>query len=280
MRPSTLTRSAIALASLALGSTVLAAAPATAATPSGITRDLVLTAANEMHQAYPPNSPGLKAIVAIFNRGCNVDFDNGEFVIPDSVQAIPMTAGSSADGLIAFATIYNAFESSARDCRVGVVAATSPDRNLSGTATLTVTINGVPSTTTTPLSGDVTATMPISAAPGNFSGLPAFSASGSAVKTTAVKTTTKVKDKKTKAEKKKAKKTYTQRLKAAKKSYQKALKKAGSSKSKKSAAKRTYSAKRSSAKTTYRYAIANYKIVTRTTQQTDSSPFAISLLLF
>lgn len=283
MRTSVLSRSIVAAAALAAGSTALAAVPATAATPSGITRDMVVTAANGIRASYSstddPSAATITAVRAIVNRACAVDADAGEFVDKNSLIGVPGQAGGSADGLAAGAQIINVLTDTARSCIVGVVTSTTPGYDLSGSATISVTVTpgNTPRTVTTALSGDVATTTPILTGSGEFGNTVTFSASGAASRTTSVPAKT-VKDTKSKAEKKAAKKKYEKRLKAAKKAYAKALDKAGSSKTKKATAKTTYSAARRTAKAKYRYATADYRIVKKATKTTDARPFNLALL--
>jgi hypothetical protein len=295
MSPSILTRSVVAVASLALGSVALAANPATAAgakaatTPAGVTRDMVLSAAAGFRGEGDPLS-AYKAMFAMVNRACSVDTDSGERIDVDEADApdvIPASTRSNADAVVILADIESLFSGTKRQCIVLAVAATEPGFTLTGNSTLTVETQPAgdgpilmkaaagPATLVTPLSGDVsTTTFKVPAGEEAADGT--FSVNGSSVKITTVTTSKKVPDKKTKAEKKKAKKTYAKRLKAAKAKYEKALDRAGSSKTKKAAAKKAYSKRKSSAKAKYKYAIANYRIVRKTTSTTDSRPFTLT----
>jgi hypothetical protein len=280
MRTSVLSRSVVAAIALAVGSAALTVAPATAATPSGITRETVIAAASGMRAAYSsaddPSPSTVAAIRTIINRSCNVDFDGGEAVV--DVDGIPLPAGSSADGLAAYGIVYDFDTGQARECVVGVVAASEPGFTLSGFATLGSRVEPAdqPISSTVRLSGDVTATPPLLATPPNgFSQEPTLTTTGTATKVIAVPAKT-VKDKKSKAEKKAAKKKYESRLKSAKKTYATAWKKAGNSKIKKAAAKKKYAQARSSAKAKYTYAIANYKIVKPASTTSERRPFTLS----
>ncbi|KAA1380438.1 hypothetical protein [Aeromicrobium fastidiosum] len=280
MRPSALTRSAIAVATLSLGSLALAAVPAQADTPSGISRDMVLTAAAGV-RATPPGtgtvlfgdakgygSAANRALKAMVNRVCVTDPDGPELSLGFIAGAA--APGGSTDGVVVSAYILNIEASSSsgseagRVCSFGVLAPVGLRSVLTGTAALT----GAPAVA---VSGDVFATPASNIAFGPSSpepstGTPTFTASGNAIQSNVVK----VKDKKTTSQKKAAKVKYDKRLKAAKKAYKKALDKAGSSKSK--AAKAAWTAKKKAAKAAYRYAIAGYKLVT----QKVNSPFSIS----
>jgi len=276
MRTSLLSRSVIAVATLGIGSVALAAVPASAATASGITRDQVLAAAAGVRSEpvsvegqYSPSTD--RALRVLANRACSIDRDGTQLIIGFLADATD--AGASADGVVVTAVIADLAGQSEgyKGCSFGALATTDGAFTLSGSATLG-------SAAPVALSGDAFATAPVifnAEGEGAFAP-PAFTASGSATRSFDVTTSTKVKDKKTKSEKKAAKTTYAKRLAAAKKSYQKALDKAGKSKSKKAKAKKAYSAKRATARAAYKYAIAGYKIVKKTTQQTETRPFTVS----
>lgn len=267
MRTSILSRSVIAVATLGIGSVALAATPATAATSSGVTRDMVLTAANGLRIAEPTEEQATStsaAVREIFRKGCGVPAGTEEFIVG---QAEPTQAGDDADGVLLSGFIY---ATPMRPCAIAVVATTDPAFQLSGTVNLSTQMPSA-SVLTEPLSGDVYATTPTTTAFGLT-----LTASGNATKTVTVSGTKKVADKKSKAQKKAAKSKYDKRIKAAKKKYAKALDKAGRSKSKKVAAKKAYSAAHASAKAKYRSAIAGYRIVKTTVSKTENRPFSIS----
>jgi len=279
MRTSVLSRSVIAVATLAIGSVALAAVPATAATPSGITRDQVLSlaAAARAEAASDVLSPAAAdTAFDILQRECGLTA--GQSVSEEFGILLEAVAPSSAvDGFYLEGTIESS-GAPVRECVVGAVAPLAPGFALSGTSTLSVS-TGIPALDPAPkqstLSGDVT----VSTIPdvNGYSPVSEFSYSttGATSKTTTTQTSTQVQVPKTAAQKKAAKKTYDKRLKAAKKAYQKALKKAGSSKSKKSKAKKTYAAKKASAKKAYRSAIAaGSRTVTSSTTVNDVRPFS------
>lgn len=272
MRTSILSRAVVAVAALGIGSAALAAVPATAATPSGITRDEVLTAANGLRIADPTDeqqSITSAAVRDIFKKGCGIPADSNDFTMYFSE---PTEAGDDADGVLLSGYVY---VDPMRACSIGVVATTDPAFQLSGVVTLSTQPSGEDAPATTvrseALTGDVFATTPVE----DLFGL-SMTATGSSTKTTSAPGTKKIADKKSKAEKKAAKSKYEKRLKAAKKKYVKALDKAGNSKSKKSAAKKAYSKSRASAKAKYQYAIAGYKIVKTTVSTTENRPFSIT----
>jgi hypothetical protein len=285
MRTSILSRSVIAVASLAIGSVALAATPATAATPSGVTRDMVLTAANGVRTAEAnganPSVATTRALRAVVTRGCDFSAADGESLDGESDVDVT-TAGDDADGLLVSTYISSDF-GSGRYCTIAAFAAADASFQLSGTATLTGveytlendnwTPSDVKTLQTSALSGDVFVTAPLDSR--NVE-VRSASASGNATKTTTVKTSRKVLDKKTRSEKKAANAKYDQRVKAAKKSYAKALDKAGNSKTKKAAAKKAYSAKKKSYKAKLKYATAKYKIVKGTKKVTETRSFSIT----
>jgi hypothetical protein len=284
MRPSFLSRSVVAVASLAVGSVALAATPATAATPSGVTRDQVLAAAASVRSM--PSDADYEAVtepllLAIARPSCSITADERAFFDAD-----PTEAGQGADGLLIKAYIETAQRENRtyRQCVVAAVASTNPAMTLSGTLTLNGSTresflsdsNTVLPPARSALSGDVFVSPPITVTGDVYVDETSFTATGNGTRDVSVTTTVKVTDKKTKNEKRKAKKAYLKKLKSAKKSYVKALKKAGKSKSKKAAAKKAYARKRVSAKSTYKVATAGYKLVKKTTTRPDNVPFNLS----
>ena len=303
MRKTILSRSVVAVATLAIGSVALAATPATAATASGITRDQILTAVNGVRTAEAAaeasdSSPRYsvataRALRAIVLKGCDIDVANDEGYESFNVEL--MNGGDDAEGLVVNTYAYRPF-SGGQPCTIAAVATADASFQLSGAVTFSAdrvtTEPGAteddPSTTTTTrvtvlnqaLSGDAFVTAPFDGSTlvsnENTSYTNGVAAAvGNATKTTVTKTSVKVKDKKTKSEKAKAKAKYTKKIKSVKKSYAKALDKAGSSKSKKAAAKKVYKAKRAAAKAAYKYAIAGFKLVKKSTSNTENRPFSI-----
>jgi hypothetical protein len=276
MRSSLLTRSVVAVASLAIGSVALAAVPATAATPSGTTREQVLAlaaAARADALVEGPTGATQAAARAILAQECDLTATQ-EIFAPFDVQIVPVETGAAVDG-VAISGVVSSSGSPTGNCVVGIVTPVAPRSTLSGTGNLTLgAVFGPATTAQATLSGDVGVV--INPNPGNtpVNGF-TFTAGGTSTQTTQVTTTVKVKDTKSKAEKKAAKKKYDKRVKAAKKSYKKALAKAKSSKSKKAAAKKSYKAKLASARKSYKKAIAGFKLVKRTTTQTQSTPFSV-----
>jgi hypothetical protein len=277
MRTSVLSRSVIAVASLAIASVALAATPATAATPTGITRDMVLTAASGSRipedQSYSPATNA--ALTAMAVAQCKPAA--GESVI--GASGTPVASPGSADGVLVFAAIDTGkvdeeFTPIWRYCEFGAVAAVDSTFALSGSSSIVGSIDDAPITFAAPLSGDVAATQPIGGEE-TYSLDTTFSAAGATVKTTTTQVDKKVADKKTKSQKKAAKKTYQKRLKAAKKSYTKALDKAGRNKSKKAVAKKAYAKKRAAVKAAYKKATSPFKIVRTVVTNVDNRPFNV-----
>jgi hypothetical protein len=277
MKKSVLSRSMTAVAAIAVGSVALAAVPASAATPSGITREQVLTAAAGVRSGPLPSGNPVttnygpaanRALKAMANRACGIDPDGNSFAVTSIAAAT--ASGGSAEGVVVTAMVFSLDPTDPgaggpqRLCTFAALAATAERSVLSGTATVA---GGSP----VALSGDAFVTPAVFSAPSGNTPVTAqtsFTASGNATQSNVVK----VKDKKSKKEKRAAKAKYDKRLKAAKKSYKKALDKAGSSKSKKAVAKKAWSAKKKAAKAKYKYAVAGYKLVTRKT----ATPFNVS----
>ena len=281
MRSSLLTRSVVAVASLAIGSVALAATPATAATPSGTTRDQVLQLAASARAGGNEISEATSiAAAAILNRECG--YAAGRIVNPGNVTDVsPFGVDAIVDGVYLSGTVRDGDgqDTNVGECSIALVAPRSAGAVLSGQGNLTVAESSLNSTKTaqSTLSGDVGVTALPSAtdtyAPSGFS----YSANGTSTTTITSTTTETVKTSKTTAEKKAAKKTYKKRLASAKKAYKKAIAKAGKSKAKKAAAKKKYKAKKAAAKKAYLKAIApRVTTITKTTSTPSSSTFAVS----
>jgi hypothetical protein len=247
MRSSILSRSVVAVASLAIGSVALAAVPATAATPSGITREAVLSLASAARADNgEPSLATRTAAAAMLNRECGVASD--QVLDASTVREVsPVNANAPVDGVYITASVTSQ-GTPVRECAIGVVAPVVAGSSLSGTATLSTSSFGSTQTTTatpTALSGDVSVITLKQAT--LFSVSFTYKAEGASTKTTSTTTSVKVKDTKTKAQKKAAKKKYVKRLKAAKKTFKKAERKADS-KAQKVKAKKAYKARRAAAK--------------------------------
>lgn len=279
MRPSLLSRSVIAVASIAVGSAAFAAMPAQAATSNGITGEQVRAAATAYRAPFssqPQYEAAQRLVRSLAIRACTLDTDGGEYVA--YVNAAAAQPAGGVDGVIVSTYIRDADSSVNRFCNFAALATSSASTTLSGTATLTGTSpysSGAPATKvfgSSALTGDVFVTPAVDVPD---YGRIQVDATGSATTVTRSTVVTKVKDVKTKAEKKKAKATYANRLKAAKKSFSKKLAKADS-KSEKVAAKRAYRLKRASAKAKYKTAIANYRLVKQTRSTSSAAPFTVT----
>lgn len=278
MRTSILSRSVIAVATLAVGSAVFAAVPATAATYNGITRTEVLAATNEARAAFmSEGDPTTPAVTALAAKACGVPAAQVRFALPSPVQTPDSVDGLSVSAFLQVAPTdqENSFD---RSCTFSAIAALGAKTTLAGEAVvITDSFNSEATTTTETyaLSGDVFAS-PAVLSSDSFNGT-TIAASGIATGAPSAAVLTKVKkfDKKSKADKRAAKKAYSKRLKAIKKVYKKALKKAGSSQSKKAMAKNTYKARRSSAKQAYRYAIADFKFVNTRSRKANGVRFSV-----
>lgn len=291
MRKTILSRSVVAVATLAIGSVALAATPATAASALGVTQEQVLTAVNGVRTANASSADFSKstqrALFAIASKACDVDGSLGEYLYVRN--AVPTTAGDDADGLLITAELYGSTNSDDQACTFAAFASTAASFQLSGTATITaqttVFDEALDEYVTSPykqvsnLTGDAFTTPAIITDENTNNGQPydvVAAAAGNATKNSTVVTSTKVKDKKSTKEKKAAKAKYTKRLAQAKKNYAKALDKAGSSKNKKAAAKRVYAKARALAKAKYAYATAGFKIVKKTSTVSDVRAFNIT----
>ena len=279
MRRSTLSRVVVAVAALAVGATAPAAVPASAATPSGITRGQVLTAAGGVRTADDDYSPATKAaLLSMITAQCGV---TGAETI-ESFFGTATQAGGPTDGLLVHGTIGTA--TTTRWCEFGAVATVDPSSSLSGTSAVAGTMidtrvpgdAGTQQTHAASLSGDVTATAPIHQTHALLSDGTTFTASGNVARTTTTRTTVKVAVPRTTSQLKAAKRTYEKRLKAAKKTYRKALAKAGSSTSKKRAATKTWKTRKAAAKARYRSDVAGFSLVDRFTSATEDRPFSLS----
>jgi hypothetical protein len=277
MRSSLLTRSVVAVASLAIGSVALGAVPATAAAPAGVTRAQVLEIAQSLRgpggELTETADVALKSIVA---AACNTTIASVA-----NLQASPTAAGDDADGFVVKAALFA--DSTIRYCDFGAVAVVDPAFALSGTSSITAQMTNTPApgsgtaeTQTGTLSDQVALTPLVNGTSSTFSIATSFTAVGNATKSSTVTKTVKVKDKKSAKEKKAAKKKFSKRLAQAKKNYAKALDKAGSSKNKKAAAKRVYAKARALAKAKYAYDTAGFKNVKRTTTVVENRPFSVS----
>lgn len=285
MRTSLLSRSVIAVASLAIGSVALAATPATATPAEVVTRDLVLAVAQQEPSSTSNPSDELARLVSLtcgFQNGSGDDHFH-------TVNAKPFVT-DNVDGVLVSADLHEpsaADDTTDRQCNFAAVITTDASFTLSGNAVITVT-GGEPlgrmaepltETGTTPLSGNLVVTAPINV--DNYFNISTASlaATGNAIGSTNVTTTENVKVLKprTKAGEKAAKAKYAKRLADAKKWYAKALDKAGNSKRKQAAVKKSYAAKKAAYKAAYEKRYSMIQTVTKTTAQTVTRPFDVSV---
>ena len=275
----------IAVASLAIGSAALVAAPATAATSTGITRDMVLTAATALRADSSTVTPEAQAALdALASRSCTAPTIGAAQTFGQAVQTPDGVDGLAVTRVV---TSPGGSDPSPSTCSFVALAPIGANTTFTGDALVNTTyIFGTPSSddpaagaTVYPLSGDVFVS-------------PAFAASVPAivsVRSTGlltgpgskrVLTTTKVADKKSKAVKRYAKKKYVSRLKAAKKAYATALKKAGTNQAKKDQARMAYASRKASVTSLYKYQVANYKLVKIRSSQADARRFSVTASIF
>ena len=270
MHTSILTRSVISLASLAIASVALAAAPATAA-PAGVTRDLVLTAAENAQ-----NSPISDEARTLLEIVCGVtDTDGLDY------STRPVEQRNAADGLLVRAVVNG------KTCTFAAFAATEGFTTLTGNATLTgirypaddqrLIIQEPTTIQTSALSGDVFVTTPVDDSD-YYEDSVNVTAEGNAITTTSTTSVSnRVVTPKTSQQKVAARKVYDRRIASAKKAYKKAVVKAGSSSSKKAAAKTTYRAKKAAALATYRASKAGTLTIVVTSKPTTvATPFTLT----
>lgn len=287
MRTSVFSRSVIAVASLAIGSVALAAAPASATPPPVITRDLVLAIAQAPSESEISDDERLLVELACDFEANTDDVEGSDHF--HSVYSTPFVT-DNADGVLVTAHLH---EQSAGDdtvdrwCTFAALVTTDEAFTLTGNALITLTggeelrraSDPVVATTTSALSGNLFVTEPVNV--DNSFGVTSASltAAGNATRSIQVPTTEQVTYAKTRtaAGEKAAKAKYDKRLKAAKKWYAKALKKAGDSKKKKAAVKKAYAAKKAAYKRAYEKVYYGVKTVTKTTTQTEKRPFNVTV---
>lgn len=267
MRLSLLSRLTGAVVAAAVGSAVLTSAPATAATPQGVTKETAMRAINGFRASSTGGSwndlfEGTQATYEILNRSC--DLEPGE-VIGD-LDAMPATARRNVDVMVAEGYVVDADEDFVRTCVVGVAVATFAGASMTGSSSLLVDVRSdatgetaraaMPGT----LSGDVTVTGPLSVDASHTVEQAMLSATGHNLTSSTGRIVTY--QPKTAAQKKKAKKAYSATMAGARKTLKQALKKAGKNKRKAKAAKRVFFAKQRKARTVYHVAKSKTMIVT------------------
>lgn len=287
MRTSFFTRSAVVIATLAVGSVALAATPATATSPEVVTRDLVLAVAQQTpsYQTISDEAVRLAELTCKFEQSAPGADSNGDYF--HYVRTAPIRT-ANVTGVLVSAELYEPSTEDGttdRQCTFAALASTDAAFTLSGNAVVTTlgsnelrrSDDSGDLTATTPLSGNLTVTEPINADEYSLR-TASLAATGLVSGPVNVTTTEYVKTLKprTAAGGKAAKAKYTKRLAEAKKWYAKALKKAGGSKSKKAAAKKSYASKKAAYKKAYEKRYATVVPVTKSTVQTGSRPFDVS----
>lgn len=295
MRTSILSRSTVAAAALAIGSITLAAAPATADTPSGIDRASivsVLDAARDNQSNGNYTEADQAALDKLTEKACG--YTTTDALYPHGAYFNFFKRNSGADGAIVSVELHENVEGGGythRWCTFGVVVTVDKDAKLSGQATLTLTPRpadtegpvfeaaAADDSTTGQLTGNAFVSADITRSDSdyynNYSAID-FTAAGAATTSKSATDQRKIWDHKSKVEKKAAKVKYDKRIAKAKKAYAKALDQAGSNSAKKAAAKKAYLAKRAETKTKYDYAVWNYRYVTNTKTVTQSTPFNLT----
>jgi hypothetical protein len=274
MRSSLLTRSAVAVASLAIGSVALAAAPASADTASGTTRQTVLSIAEQARHGDPYNDDS----IALVKKVCAI----GELGL--DFQLVPAQAPNGVDGFLVEAYVDS---SPSRSCTFAAFAAERPVSSMSGTATITVSqpplqeSDQLSRAAAAPshdfaLSSDVYVTAPVDDIGFGDSGV--ATASGNVTSTEAATTTrSRVVTPKSTQHKRAAYKAYNRTLDKAQAKLTKALKKANGSSTKKAAARKAYAARKKAALAKRHAALDGTKTtVVRTVPQTSTKAFTFT----
>lgn len=280
MHTSVFARSAVAVASLAIGSVVLGVAPATAATSSGITREEVLSvaASDDFGNRYGP------ATQSFVEKVCGFDDETGRDI--EFNRATPVDGDSGVDGFLIQAYVEGDDQTPSRSCTFAAFAVTEPASTMSGTVNITLE-DQIDSTELRaadatpnhdyPLSGDVYVTAPVDDI--GYGDPAVASASGDVLKTEAATTTSsRVVTPKSTRVKAAALKTYHRTIDKAKTKLSKSLKKAGDSSSKRAAARKTYAASKKAAKAKLHIAWLGDKKTVVTTEATKVSrtPFTLT----
>lgn len=303
MRTSIVTRSVIAVASLAISSAALAITPATAtttpSTASSITRDMVLThAAHLRHMDETGGSPTFaeqRGLWRLVELACDFEEEGNNWFITATRNA-PQSAEGPVDGLMVTARLAEFDDQgngSERQCTFVALATKDPAAELSGDVSMNLGIvkgGDVPQGTydtkilTSKASGNVYVTPAFNSSEYVLFG--SFTAAGATTRTTSTTTNKTVVTPKSAAVKEAAKKAYDTKLKTARKVYTKALKKAGKSKASKrkkmkAAANKVYNEKKATAKAAYTKAIATTSeiVPTTITHVENGDPFSLNATL-
>lgn len=245
-------------------------------TSTGITRDMVLTAAAGL-RAPEPSSAKEAATDAILRdivrRAAGVESTSTELV---DYTAYPTQPELAIDGVLVDASVHRVDDGTSRSCTVVVLAATDPAVPLGGTATISTTArpDGRTDASTTlsssPLSGDTFVSAPLDT---SDSGALLVAVTGGAPAPAV--TTPATSAPRSAAEKAAARTAYDQALASARKKYLKAKKKAKGSKKKKAAATKAYAKRKASAKARYRSAVADVPVPATTS--VPSGPVVLTI---
>jgi hypothetical protein len=276
MRTSLLTRSVVSIASLAIGSVALAAAPASADTSSGISRETVLTIAASAEINIDRYGPATQALV---EKVCGFDSTTGR-----DIELTPSYTDEGVDGFLVQAYVDGRGDTASSNCTFAAFAASEAFSTMSGTATIATQLPPIfeervaaPPTHDFTLSGDVYVTAPVTDI--GYGDYATATASGDVTRTEQARTTTaRVVTPKTTAVKVAARKAYQRTIDKAQVRLVKALKKAGTSSSKKAAARSTYAARKKAAKAKLHIAWSGDKktVVTTVPTATSVTPFTFS----
>lgn len=281
MRTSLLSRSVIAVASLAIGSVGMVV-PAVAAVPVGVDRDAVLSLAHDLHAYAGPEDARPetlnRTVELLISRACAFETSGDTEII--TIDAEPFMAGA-ADGVVITARLREESADTAttrRWCTFGAIASTDAAFALSGYVAISVmTDDRTPPRLTAAaqttageiLSGAVFVTAPIITNASVDITSSKLTASGNATRSIKVTTPHKVTTPKSKSAKKAAKKKYDKKLKTAKAKFEKAGKSAK--------AKKAYRTAKAAAKKAYKKAIVTVKTVKKTTVRTENRPFNVNV---
>ncbi|KQX74239.1 MULTISPECIES: hypothetical protein [Aeromicrobium] len=269
MRSSLLTRSAVAVASLAIGSVALAAAPASADTTTGTSREAVLTVADQIRN----DNRFADGNLALVEKICGIGVDDGR-----DIELRTTNQPEGVDGFIAEAFVDPA-DGPSRTCTFAGFATEKSSSTMSGTATLAEqqfsSSAAAPTSHDYTLSGDVYVTAPVT----DLSyGYGIATASGNVTVTQARTTTSsRVVTPKSTERKRAAYKAYNRTIDTAQAKLSKALKKADGSSSKKAAARKAYAARKKAAKATLHRALAGtLTIVVTENANTSTTAFTFT----
>lgn len=277
MRSSLLTRSAVTVATLAIGSVTLAAAPASADTV-GTSRLTVLSIADGERTGGPfSNDDDVDALV---EKVCAIGDAEYYYGISPTYEA------NGVDGFLVQAAVRIGDTDVASNCTFAAFAATRPSSTMSGTATISlrepavIDAERLVAADAAPrhdfaLSGEVYVTAPVDDI--GYEDAAIATASGAVTTTEAsTSTTSRVVTPKSTERKRAAYKAYNRTLDKAQAKLAKALKKADGS-SKKTAARKAYAARKKAALAKRHAALDGTKTtVVRTVPQTSTKAFTFT----